>query len=687
MKLIPMGRPALRAIEDYGNRTPPVLRGREIALDSETTGLDPYHGARVFCYSYSTERGEHGHLPKTPKTTAWIFDKLADRRNRLSFQNAKYDLKMFTFEGFDLDDLRAEWHDTLASAMIVEEYGSHDLGSLVQRWLGQAADVKESVDVWLAKNVRRLREELGRDPNYSDIPTKVIVPYSIWDVDHTLKLRYFFKKPMETVFKRLYENERELIHCTIEMENRGLLVDFRRVRELKEKALEALEFLVEKMTDVVGRDFIIKGTGSKKEILKVITEDLEWEIKRRTAKGNPQFDEFALLGYVHNDLHHIIRDKKETLEPRDYIAEFEKQLAKTTKDRRQIFVPALLKWRELDKMVSTYYRPFRRMAIPWKKNPKRYGVIHGRFNSLKAITGRFSSSEPNLQNIPRILGPRQCFVARPGYVNYHFDYSQVEMRLFIHYARDQKLKDALLAGKDLHLQTAVEIFEKPEKDVTPEERKKAKSTNFGILYGSGAEKLAETLTKMGIPTTKAEAMKYLARYHRSKPSVRKIMSKITSELMRKGFVENEYGRRFRVPKKLAYKALNALIQGCAADIMKFAMVRIWRYLKSVKAKTRLVLTVHDEIVPEVHRSEEKWIVPKIKELMEADSGKFWVPITCDVERTERYWSEKSAKSRTCIRGSHDDCGGRWSFGHFECECKCHSEKESKKAVAGGKKAS
>jgi DNA polymerase-1 len=327
-------------------------------------------------------------------------------------------------------------------------------------------------------------------------------------------------------------------------------------------------------------------------------------------------------------------------------------------------------------MRTTYYKPFLRGVI-YTGGDTRNAILHAKFNSLTAITGRFSSSKPNLQNIPRILGPRQCFRPRPGFVNYHLDYSQVEMRLYIHYAKDAKLKAALLAGKDLHLQTAAEIFDKPESVITKEERKKAKSTNFGILYGSGAETLSITLTKMGIPTTKAEAARYLERYHKAKPSCRRLMNKCKAELLRRGYVENEFGRRFRVPMKLSYKALNALIQGCSADIMKRAMVRIWKFLKKEKCRSAIIMTIHDEIVIEVHESEEKWLIPILKRLMEKDAPKFWVPITCDIERTWTYWSEKHSKGVSCFVKKCDDCSGSWGSGpswSFPCGCKCHEKK-------------
>lgn len=625
--LIPIGRPSQRAIEKYGSRTPDKLKGDVFSFDTETTGLDPYTGARIFCYSLFSNKGENIWLPKTPKTTQWIMDLLADPDKVVVTQNGKYDFKMLTFEGWDLDDLRAEYHDTLAMGVILDEYSPHDLGYMVQRWLGVPVSTKTTCEDWLSKNQRAFSTEHGRPANFSDIPHDILVPYSRWDAEHTLKLAYYLKTPINKDFHELYRTECELILGTIEMERRGLLLDLDRTRELMDAATADLEWIEKQLCKVVGRPFIIQGSGSKKDTLDAITKDLEWPIRAVTPKGNPKLDEFGLLSYLDQTLAHIVREYSEKLPVREYIEKFKSE----SHDLRQLFVPLMLKWRELRKMVNTYYEPFLQKAVD--------GVIHGRFNSLTAITGRFSSSNPNLQNIPRILGPRQCFKVRPGFVNFYYDFDQVEMKLFIHYAKDEKLKQALADGVDLHLQTATEIFDKPMDQISKEERKKAKSTNFGILYGSGKDTLAETLTKMGIPTTSQEAGVYLERYHRAKPSVRRIMSRCKAELARQGFVRNEFGRRFRVPMDRSYKALNALIQGCSADIMKRAMVRIRKYLKRHQCRSQIIMTIHDEVVLEIHKS-ELYLVPKIRRLMEADAPLFWVPITCGMDFTLSYWSEK-----------------------------------------------
>jgi len=638
MNLIPLGKKFQKYVRNWVWQAP-ILKGRTIALDTETTGLDPFMGARIFCYSYCTEKGEHGWLPKTPTTTQWVIDILQDPDYRVVFQNAKFDLKMMTFEGLKLNSIKAEIHDTLAMGVLLRELGNHDLGSMVRQWLGINVDTKDSVDEWLRKNNRTLSKVLGRPLNYSDVPRKILKKYAIWDAVHTLKLFYYFLKPIKQNFWKIYRNECDLILCTVEMEKRGVIIDLKRTKELKERAVDDMRWLEKRMRQLVGRDFVIKGTGSKKDLIQVIESDFKWTLQRNPDTGQPSLDEYRLLNYLDRSIQSLIRGGDE-IPPRKLIKLAKKQVKEKDIPKQQLFVPMMLKWRALDKMVTTYYTAFESKAIPLKKRPW-LAVLHGRFNSLMAITGRFSSSDPNLQNIPRVLGPRQCFKARKGYTNYYFDYSQIEMGLLIHYARDEKLKAAWVAGEDLHMKTAIEIFEKPKEQITKEERKKAKQVNFGINYGSGAKTLGVTLTKMGIPTSTQEAYHYIQKYHEARPSVRRLMNKCKADLERHGYIKNEYGRRFRVPMKVSYKAVNALIQGCAADIMKFAMTRVWRFLKKHKCRSRIIMTIHDEIVVEIHRSEQH-LVGKIKRLMEKESKSFWAPISCEIEKSKNYWSDKKA---------------------------------------------
>jgi len=640
--LITVGHKTKRLISKQGK--PPKLKGKVVALDTETTGLQGWKGARIFMVSYATEKGEKGYLYATKAVIEWFINILKDPNMTVIFQNGKFDFKMLAYEGLSVWDIKCELHDTLIMSVLLHELGKHNLAALVRRYLKKPADEKSAVDEWISAHKKKNGEWVkkhGRQPNFSDAPPKIVQKRAIWDVVHTLKLYYLFKKPIRKDFWDLYRQEVELFLCTVEMEDRGVLVDLDRIAKLKKQAKSDLKWLEKKMRKIVGRDFVIKGTGSKKDFYQVITEDFGWKIKSRTEKGNPQFDEFAMLKYLDESLHQYVRANSEETPTREYIKGLLSELRKKKLPKKQSFGPMITKWRELDKMVGTYYENFEEMAIPIKSK-RNVGVIHCKFNSTAAITGRFSSSEPNLQNVPRVLGPRECFTTRRGYVNYHFDYSQIEIRLFVHYAQDEELREALLNGADMHMLTALAIHHKKDpKNVTKEQRKVAKTVNFGIIYGAGAKTLAHSLTvKTGIPHTRAMAKSFLDAYHSQYPSVRRIMGKLKAEILRRGFVQNEFGRRHRVPVKANYKALNALIQGCAADIMKRAMLRVWHFLHEHGCRSRLIMTIHDEIVLEIWHEEEAWLVPKVKELMEMDSPKFFLPVPTDIEKTATYWSEK-----------------------------------------------
>lgn len=253
------------------------------------------------------------------------------------------------------------------------------------------------------------------------------------------------------------------------------------------------------------------------------------------------------------------------------------------------------------------------------------------------MTGRFSASEPNLQNMPRLMGPRECFVTRRGYVHLHFDYSQVEMKFFVHFARDPDMAEALKG--DIHRHTGAKIYGVPAESLSDERRKRSKAVNFGVIYGSGYGTIAETLTKKGLPTTPEVAAEFLRRYHREFPSVKRATNSFKTALIRRGFIENPFGRRYHIPSQYGYRALNYMCQGTSADLMKRAMVECAAALRLGGFKTQLIMTVHDELVFEAPKSEVRKVVPIIHEIMN-EPDMFFVPITVDLEVVTNRWSEK-----------------------------------------------
>lgn len=366
--------------------------------------------------------------------------------------------------------------------------------------------------------------------------------------------------------------------------------------------------------------------------------------KGASGGGRWSFDEYAMIRYTTKEVAAIIRDSGEEGWSFDKWHEGVHKAADvagtaTEGWARALFPALVLKIGELRKMVSTYYQHIIDQAVDRVIEPsgREVGVLHANFNQSEAQTGRFSSSGPNLQNMPRILGPRECFIPRRGRRNWHIDYDQVEMKLFVHFARDPDMAEAVKG--DIHRYVASQIYHVAMDQVTKERRKRAKGVNFGILYGAGAGTMAETLTKKGLFTTVGEATILVANYHRRFPSVRRLTSELKIQLGRQGYITNPHGRRYHIEPKFSYRAINYICQGESADIMKAAMVVVWRWLRERGLKSRILLTVHDELVIECPQSEEAFVIPNVMALMENHTD-YFIPITVDAEVVTHRWSDK-----------------------------------------------
>ena len=302
-------------------------------------------------------------------------------------------------------------------------------------------------------------------------------------------------------------------------------------------------------------------------------------------------------------------------------------------------VNAILDYRTLTKLKSTY-------AEGLLKVIGEDGRIHTSFQMTVTDTGRLSSREPNLQNIPirKKLGAqiRGMFVAAPGKVLVDADYSQIELRLLAHISDDETMRAAFVSGEDIHAVTASQVFDTPLSEVTPAQRSRAKAVNFGIVYGISAFSLAQDI---GVYQNEAKAYMdaYLAKYH----GVRSYMERIKEEARRDGYVTTLYGRRRALPELKSSNfnirafgervALNMPIQGTAADIIKLAMVRVWRRLRDEKLAAKLLLQVHDELIVECPEDEAERVSALLQEEME-HAAQLSVPLTAEVH-TGRSWAE------------------------------------------------
>ena len=593
---------------------------------------------------------------KTPETLAWVKSVFDDPTKKVVFHNAKFDLKMFGFEGIDIFSIQAEVNCTLILAkMFNGMLPSYELIWLGQRLVGRDTADKTAIVDWLRENRRAFVAEHGRNPGFQDAPKDLVKRRCLWDVETTLYLfAYLYPKVRKSCWS-LYCTERDLMFVVIDMENTGVQVDITRAEELKAEAEAGIEILRKRLNDLTC-PFVVqyatctrKGCRKHKKKIKnpildceptpatcpicgdpvsivtnevtefnsnssavqlpVVWEKLGFELRYKTKPkkgkkgGKPtgggrwSFDEYSMIRYSPTSLAKIIRESGEEGWKLDRFLE---AIDEAVDDPREAVPALILKINELKKMISTYYRHIIEEAVDVRVDPltgRKVGVLHCNFNQSEAMTGRFSSSHPNFQNMPRILGPRECFIPRRGRRNYHIDYSQVEMKFFAHFANDMDMAKAI--EDDIHLFVAGEIYNLALDQVSKEQRKRAKGVNFGIIYGSGAPTMAETLTKKGLLTTVREATVLVSNYHRRFPSVRRVTSQLKSELARVGYVTNPFGRRYHIHLKKAYTALNYMCQGTSADLIKAAMVRVWKWLRTNYPEVKIIMQVHDELVLEI----------------------------------------------------------------------------------------
>lgn len=632
-----------------------------------------------------TELGEWGYMRSSDAAFAWLKQLVCDPTKTIICHNMKFELEMLCVMGIDmleLMDVGARFECTMIMSKVLNSTGlDHDLEYCGRKYLNRNTQDKTDIKHWLnAENTRKKVRERGRELNFSDVPDDIVKRRVLWDVETTLGLFFFFRNRVRETCEQLYQTEHDLCYVCVDMELHGVRVDITRAEELREEALQMIDLIKQDIDRLVGSITLTKKRKKKRkkqgvvistEIVEkqIIVESINpgsnshlekaWEklgieLKYKTKPkkdkktgemkggGKWAFDEYAMIRYVSKPLVPIMRESSEDGWPHDKWYQAIHDTIKKHKLRPfDLLPPLVLKHRELSKMVSTYYDHIINDArnIEIAPDGRRYGILYCKFNQSEAMTGRFSSSEINLQNIPRILGPRECFVTRKGRLNWHLDFSQVEMRFFVHFARDSKM--AAYIDKDIHLYVATQIYNLPPEKVTKEQRKRAKGTGFGILYGSGADTQAETLTKKGLPTTRAEALMVVSNYHRKFPSIRKCTNQLKIDLARQGCVINPFGRRYYIRSKFAYKALNYMCQGTSADLMKAGMVRIWKWLRKEGywPKVRIIMTVHDELVIECPPSLSAEIIPKCIAMME-DRTSFFVPITVDAEVVKTRWSEK-----------------------------------------------
>ena len=579
-------------------------QAERFAFDTETTSLD-YMQAEVVGVSFALAPGEAAYVPfghdypgapeqlDRERVLEALRPLLESDRPRLLGHNLKYDMNVLANHGIALSGIA---FDTMLESYVLNSTASrHDMDSLALKYLGHRTVHYEEVAGKGAKQIP-----------FNAVPLETAGPYAAEDADIVLRLHAHLwpKLAAEPGLKRVFEEiELPLVPVLSAMERTGVKIDVEQLRQQSRELAEAMHRIEEAAHRIAGAPF---NLGSPKQIQEILFERLGLPVLAKTPKGAPSTAESVLA-----------------------------ELAETYELPRLI-----LEWRSLSKLKSTYTD-----RLPEQVDP-RTGRVHTSYHQAVAATGRLSSSDPNLQNIPirteegrRI---RQAFVAEEGFLMLAADYSQIELRIMAHLSGDEGLLRAFAEGRDIHRATAAEVFGVPEEAVTSEQRRAAKVINFGLIYGMSPFGLAKQL---GID--RAEAQAYVEQYFARYPGVRRYMEETRAKAHEQGYVETLFGRRLYLPEINARNqqrraaaertAINAPMQGTAADIIKRAMIRVHRWIGEVAPEVRMIMQVHDELVFEVPESEVEAVSARVRELMES-AAELKVPLVVDTG-IGRNWDE------------------------------------------------
>ena len=527
----------------------------QVAFDTETTSVDAMQ-AQLVGMSFAVEGGTAWYVAVSRETEAAqrmvdIFRPFFEHPSIEKVgQNLKYDLLVLSHYGVEV---AGPLFDTMLAHYVVQPEQRHNMDLLAEKYLHYRTIPIEA----LIGSGRTQR-------NMADLEPKEIVDYACEDADVTLRLYPILKEEMEkyevtSVFTHI---EMPLLPVLARMERNGVRLDTAALEETGRNFTERMQQLETDIYELAGHEFTIT---SPKQVGAVLFDELQISAKvKKTKTGQYSTSEEVLES---------LRDKHPIVEK-------------------------ILQHRALKKLLSTYVE-----ALPKLIHPQT-GHIHTSFNQAVTATGRLSSSNPNLQNIP-VRGEdgreiRRAFVPEEGEVFFSADYSQIELRIMAHLSEDEHMVADFNSGLDIHAATAARIFHKPVEEVDRDERRKAKTANFGIIYGISAFGLSE---RMGV--SRGEAKELIENYFSTYPKVREYMNESIERAKQTGYITTQFGRRrylsdinagnATVRGYAERNAVNAPIQGTAADIIKLAMVAIDRRLREEKLQTRMILQVHDEL--------------------------------------------------------------------------------------------
>ncbi|EMR45984.1 DNA polymerase I [Pseudomonas putida] len=555
------------------------------AFDTETTGLDAQQ-AQLVGLSFAVEPHEAAYVPlahdyegapvQLDREAVLLALKplLEDPAKAKVGQNAKYDINILA-NGSPAIEMRGVAYDTMLESYVLNSTATrHDMDSLAQKYLDHTTIAFEDI---AGKGAKQL--------TFNQITLDKAGPYAAEDADITLRLHHALQARLAqtpSVQPVLTDIEMPLVPVLARIERQGALVDAELLKVQSGELGVKMAELELRAYELAGETF---NLGSPKQLGTILYDKLGMPVLSKTAKGQPSTAEAVL----------------------DELAEQGYPLPEV-----------LMQYRSLSKLKSTYTD-----KLPGQINP-RTGRIHTSYQQAVAATGRLSSSDPNLQNIPIRTAEgrriRQAFIASPGYKLLAADYSQIELRIMAHLAKDEGLLHAFRNDLDVHRATAAEVFGVALEDVTTDQRRSAKAINFGLIYGMSAFGLAK---QIGVDRKRSQD--YIDRYFARYPGVLAYMERTRAQAAEQGFVETLFGRRLYLPdinaknpalrKGAERTAINAPMQGTAADIIKRAMVKVDNWLSESGLDARVILQVHDELVLEVREDLVEQVKDEIRQHM------------------------------------------------------------------------